>query len=63
MFGPSRLAALLALALLMAAPLAAQDETAVPPELSDAEKLYGLSLLWQEANYNFAFFDQVPDLD
>jgi carboxyl-terminal processing protease len=63
MVGPSRLAALLALALAMAAPLAAQDETAVPPELSDAEKLYGLSLLWQEANYNFAFFDQVPDLD
>jgi hypothetical protein len=63
MVGPSRLAALLALALLMAAPLAAQDETTVPSELSDAEKLYGLALLWQEANYNFAFFDQVPDLD
>lgn len=31
--------------------------------LSDADKLFGLSLLWQEVNYNFAFFDQVPDLD
>ncbi len=31
--------------------------------LTDAEKIYGLSLLWMEATYNFAFFDQVPDLD
>ena len=31
--------------------------------LSVAERLYGLSLIWQEANYNFAFFDRVPDLD
>ncbi len=30
---------------------------------SAAERLYGLSLLWQEANYNFAFFDRVPELD
>ena len=28
-----------------------------------SERLYGLSLIWQEANYNFAFFDRVPDLD
>jgi C-terminal processing protease CtpA/Prc len=44
-------------------PLLAQDEPAGPPDLSESEKLYGLSLIWQEANYNFAFFDQVPDLD
>jgi C-terminal processing protease CtpA/Prc len=31
--------------------------------LTDAEKLYGLSLIWKEADYNFAFFDQVPKLD
>lgn len=31
--------------------------------LSDNDKLYGLSLFWKEASYNFAFFDQVPDLD
>jgi len=43
--------------------LAAQDTSSTPPDLSDPEKLYGLSLIWQEANYNFAFFDQVPDLD
>jgi carboxyl-terminal processing protease len=30
---------------------------------SVAERIYGLSLIWQEANYNFAFFDRVPDLD
>lgn len=28
-----------------------------------AERLYGLSLIWQEANYNFAFFERVPELD
>lgn len=27
------------------------------------QKLYGLSTLWQEANYNFAYFDQVNQLD
>lgn len=31
--------------------------------LSDEEKVYGLSLFWKEAKYNFAFFDQVPELD
>jgi carboxyl-terminal processing protease len=31
--------------------------------LSVTERLYGLSLIWQEANYNFAFFDRVPNLD
>jgi len=34
-----------------------------PDDLTDKEKLYGLSLFWKEASYNFAFFDQVPDLD
>ncbi len=32
-------------------------------KLSMEDKLYGLSLFWQEANYNFVFFDQVPNLD
>jgi len=31
--------------------------------LTATERLYGLSLIWQEANYNFAFFDRVPNLD
>lgn len=31
--------------------------------LTDAEKLYTLSLLWSEAKYNFVYFDQVPELD
>lgn len=31
--------------------------------LTMEKKLYGLSLLWKEASYNFAFFDQVPDLN
>ncbi len=53
----------LLLCLIAAKSLTAQQQPATPPDLSNAEKLYGLSLLWQEANYNFAFFDQVPDLD
>ena len=32
-------------------------------QLSTEDKLFGLSTLWQEVNYNFAFFDQVPDLN
>jgi C-terminal processing protease CtpA/Prc len=47
----------------LASALAAQERPSPPPDLSEGEKLFGLSLLWQEANYNFAFFDQVPDLD
>jgi C-terminal processing protease CtpA/Prc len=32
-------------------------------ELTDTEKLYGLSLYWKEAAYNFAYFDHVPELN
>lgn len=32
-------------------------------QLSKADRLAGLSLLWSEARYNFANFDLVPDLD
>lgn len=37
--------------------------TAYQPNLSVAEKVAGLSKLWSEAKYNFAYFDHVPDLD
>lgn len=33
------------------------------PNLSDAEKVAGLSKLWSEAKYNFAHFDKIPDVD
>jgi C-terminal processing protease CtpA/Prc len=39
------------------------DEQTISPYLSVTEKIYGLSLLWREAFYNFAFFDRLPDLD
>ncbi len=35
----------------------------VPKNLSDTDKLFGLSLVWKEADKNFVFFDQVKDLD
>ena len=37
--------------------------TPYAPNMSEAEKLAGLAKFWSEAKYNFAFFDQVPDLD
>ncbi|MBX2871700.1 MAG: hypothetical protein KTR30_06365 [Saprospiraceae bacterium] len=35
----------------------------VPDNLSDEDKIYGLSKIWKEADKNFVFFDQVPSLD
>lgn len=51
--------------LALSATVAAQDTTRAPADttLTDAQKLYGLSLFWQEANYNFAFFDKLPELN
>jgi C-terminal processing protease CtpA/Prc len=61
---PSRRGQILTfLCLLLAAPLVGGQERDTTPMLSDADKIHGLSLLWQEANYNFAFFDQVPHLN
>lgn len=48
---------LLALLLLQATSTIAQIDTV--SNLSDKEKLYGLSLFWKEAAYNFAYFDKV----
>lgn len=31
--------------------------------ITDAQKIYGLSRFWQEANYNYAYFSNVPNLD
>jgi carboxyl-terminal processing protease len=31
--------------------------------LGENERIATLALLWQEVNYNFAYFDQVPELD
>jgi C-terminal processing protease CtpA/Prc len=38
---------------------------AVPysPQLSEAQRIAGLSLFWSEVKYNFANFDNVPGLD
>src|ERR1035438_10663962 len=35
----------------------------VPNTLTSSEKIYGLSKFWQEVNYNFANFDNVPKLN
>ncbi|WP_299460948.1 S41 family peptidase [uncultured Microscilla sp.] len=53
---------LLVLLLSLSSRIQAQNNTR-PQSLSSADKLYGLSLFWQEVNYNFAFFHQVPQLD
>jgi carboxyl-terminal processing protease len=38
-------------------------ETPFENDLSENQKIAGLSKFWAEAKYNFAFFEQVPDLD
>ncbi|WDE14344.1 S41 family peptidase [Thalassomonas haliotis] len=35
----------------------------VEQALTMEEKIYGLSLFWKEVSYNFAYFDQVAELD
>ena len=37
--------------------------TPYQPNLSTAEKVAGLSRMWMEAKYNFAYFDHIPALD
>lgn len=52
---------------ILLAPLAAdaqpEPQERETVELTPAERIMGLSLIWQEVNYNFAFFDQVPELN
>lgn len=50
------------LATLTSVPLPAQAPETTNG-LSTAERVYGLSLIWKEAAYNFPYFDGVPDLD
>jgi hypothetical protein len=45
------------------ATLGQQAPTPAPPTLSEAERLYGLSLFWKEADYSFPYFDQLGGLD
>lgn len=42
---------------------AAGPASAADPEPSAADRVFGISMIWQEANYNFAFFDLHPELD
>ncbi|MCI1186291.1 S41 family peptidase [Hymenobacter sp. DH14] len=37
--------------------------TPYQPNLSPAEKAAGLSKMWMEAKYNFAYFDHIPTVD
>lgn len=38
-------------------------DTPYQPNLSDAEKVAGLSKMWEIAKYNFAYFDHLPGFD
>lgn len=38
-------------------------KTPYAPNISEAEKIAGLSKIWAEAKYNFVYFDQIPKLD
>ncbi len=48
---------------LKAQTVAVPHPTAGEPGLSEEERIFGLALLWKEVDYNFPFFDQVPELD
>ena len=50
------------LAIGLANPSIAQ-ESSTKKGLSNVKKIYRLSLLWKEADYNFAHFDHIADLD
>jgi carboxyl-terminal processing protease len=56
-------AGLLLVGLLAAAPARAQPDVPEPSTLSAEERVFWLAKLWEEVEYNFAYFDQVPDLD
>ncbi|WP_461125936.1 S41 family peptidase [Spirosoma aerophilum] len=38
-------------------------KTPYQPNIGEDEKVAGLSKLWSEAKYNFAYFDHIPDVD
>ena len=48
-------------AVLSPGPVRAQDSSLTP--LTDAQKLYGLSMIWKEADYNFPLFKRLPALN
>lgn len=54
------LLALFVSSLSQATPVLAQDDDA---KLTTADKIYGLSYFWKEVSYNFAYFEQVSNLD
>ena len=31
----------------------------IPDTYSDAQKIYGLSTIWKEVEYNFAYFEKI----
>lgn len=57
------LSALLLIFLSIQSPAQSFDQPPAQHSLNSKEKLYGLSVFWKEASYNFAYFDQVKDLD
>lgn len=40
-----------------------REKTSDKLQLSVEERVYGLSLLWREAEYNFAYWDERPEVD
>ncbi|MDD9173634.1 peptidase S41 [Aliivibrio finisterrensis] len=58
-----RYIAVISLLFVLFPPLLLANNSNKNETLSTEDKLYGLSLLWKEVNYNFAYFNQVPELD
>lgn len=51
------------LLLLLVFLMAGRAQAQMPATLTADQKLYGLSLFWREATYNFAYFHQSPNLN
>ena len=37
--------------------------TQIPIDISLTDRIYGISKFWQEVNYNFAYFENIPNVD
>lgn len=35
----------------------------IPNDISLTDRIYGISKFWQEVNYNFAYFENIPNVD
>lgn len=40
-----------------------ESDLQIPNDISITDRIYGISKFWQEVNYNFAYFENIPNVD